>query len=136
MRAGLDPADNQIRCAHACGISRLLEAGGYAHVYRQTPLAADEMAHIRSVLQFILDRHTPYAAVVLDRYSNSLMGNEASKRLIAALVDSSLLAERMNFLRVLFHPSACDVGSSTGMKSRERCSDVQSGNWRNPKTTR
>src|SRR4249920_1679491 len=34
--------------------NRLLEAGGYAHVYRQTPLASDEMGHVRGVLQFIL----------------------------------------------------------------------------------
>src|SRR4029453_16282104 len=84
--------------------NRLLEAGGYAHIYRQTPLAAEEMTHIRGVLQFILDRHKPYAAVVLDRYSNCLMGNDVSEQLIAALVDSSLLAERMNHLRLLFHP--------------------------------
>jgi transcriptional regulator with XRE-family HTH domain len=83
---------------------RLLEAGGYAHVYRQTPLAAEEMAHIRGVLQFILDRHKPYAAVVLDRYSNCLMGNGASEKLVAALVDSSVRDRHMNHLRVLFHP--------------------------------
>ena len=84
--------------------NRLLEAGGYAHIYRQTPLAAEEMAHIRGVLQFILDRHKPYAAVVLDRYSNCLMGNGASEQFVTALVDSSLLAEHMNHLRLLFHP--------------------------------
>ena len=84
--------------------NRLLEAGGYAHIYRQTPLAAEEMTHIRGVLQFILDRHKPYAAVVLDRYANCLMGNGASERMIAALVDPSLVGERMNHLRLLFHP--------------------------------
>jgi transcriptional regulator with XRE-family HTH domain len=84
--------------------NRLLEAGGYAHVYRHTPLAAGEMNHIRGVLQFILDRHTPYAAVVLDRYGNCLMGNAASERLIAAMVDPSLLTEPMNYLRIVFHP--------------------------------
>ena len=84
--------------------NRLLEAGGYAHIYRQTPLDAGEMTHVRGVLQFILDRHKPYAAVVLDRYSNCLMGNGASERLMTALVDSSLLAEHVNHLRVLFHP--------------------------------
>jgi transcriptional regulator with XRE-family HTH domain len=84
--------------------NRLLEAGGYAHIYGQTPLAAEEMAHIRSVLQFILDRHKPYAAVVLDRYSNCVMGNGASERLIAALVDASLMVEPVNHLRLLFHP--------------------------------
>src|SRR5919106_2584059 len=84
--------------------NRLLEAGGYAHIYRQTPLAAEEMAHIRGVLQFILDRHKPYAAIVLDRYANCLMGNGASEQLVAALVDASLLAEHMNHLRIVFHP--------------------------------
>ena len=60
--------------------NRLLEAGGYAHVYRQTPLASDEMSHIRTVLQFILDRHKPYAAIVLDRYANCVMSNGVTNR--------------------------------------------------------
>src|SRR5262249_34713653 len=34
--------------------NRLLEAAGYAHVYRHTPLAADEMSHVRGVLKFLL----------------------------------------------------------------------------------
>src|SRR6185295_20033706 len=34
--------------------NQLLEAGGYAHVFRQTPLDSNEMSHIRTVLQFIL----------------------------------------------------------------------------------
>ena len=84
--------------------NRLLEAGGFAHVYHQTPLAADEMGHIRSVLQYILDRHKPYAAVVLDRYSNCLMGNGASAQLLAAVADASLIAEPANYLRMAFHP--------------------------------
>jgi len=84
--------------------NRLLAAGGYAHVYRQTPLAADEMSHVRGVLQFILDRHAPYAAVVLDRYSNCLMGNGASEKLLAALVDPSLMSGHVNQLRLVFHP--------------------------------
>jgi transcriptional regulator with XRE-family HTH domain len=88
--------------------NRLLEAGGYAHVYRHTPLAADEMAHVRAVLQFILDRHAPYAAIVLDRYANCLMGNAASGRLLARLVDPSLMTTHANHLRMVFHPlGAC-----------------------------
>ena len=84
--------------------NRLLEAGGFAHVYRQTPLASEEMGHIRGVLQFILDRHAPYAAVVLDRYSNRLMGNSASAQLLGAVVDPSLITEHPNVLRLVFHP--------------------------------
>ncbi len=84
--------------------NRLLEAAGYAHVYRQTPLAADEMRHMRGLLQFILDRHEPYGAVVVDRYSNLLMTNSALPRLLGSLVDPSLLAGAPNLLRVVFHP--------------------------------
>lgn len=84
--------------------NRLLEAGGFAHVYPQTPLAAAEMAHIRGVLEFILERHKPYAAVVLDRYANCLMGNGASKQLLANVVDPSLLTGHVNHLRIVFHP--------------------------------
>jgi transcriptional regulator with XRE-family HTH domain len=84
--------------------NRLLEAGGYAHVYRQTPLAADEMTHVRGVVQFILDRHEPYGAVVLDRYSNVLMANTASSQLLSAIVDPSLLTAQPNLLRLVFHP--------------------------------
>jgi transcriptional regulator with XRE-family HTH domain len=84
--------------------NRLLEAGGYARVYPQTPLEADEMAHMRAMLQFILDRHEPYGAVVLDRYANCLMGNGASAQLLAALVDSSLVTGHANLLRMVFHP--------------------------------
>jgi transcriptional regulator with XRE-family HTH domain len=84
--------------------NRLLEAGGFAHVYAQTPLAADEMRHIRGVLQFILDRHEPYGAVVLDRYANLLMANKAAHQLFGALVDSSLFNGTPNVLRMVFHP--------------------------------
>src|SRR5262249_59057845 len=84
--------------------NRLLEAAGYARVYRHTPLAADEMTHVRGVLRFLLERHEPYAAIVLDRYSNCLMGNRASARMVAALVDPSILEEHANHLRLVFHP--------------------------------
>ena len=84
--------------------NRLLEAGGYAHVYRQTPLGSGEMTHIRGVLQFILDRHKPYAAIVLDRYSTCLLGNGVSDQLLAAVVDPSLLSAHGNLLRMVFHP--------------------------------
>lgn len=84
--------------------NRLLEAAGYAHVYRKTGLDAEEMAHIRGVLQFILERHQPYAAAVLDRYSSCIMHNGPCERLVAALVDPSLLLAPVNFLRATFHP--------------------------------
>jgi transcriptional regulator with XRE-family HTH domain len=88
--------------------NRLLEAGGYAHLYRQTALDAQEMRHVREVLQFILKRHEPYGAVVLDRHSDLLMSNEPAARLLGALVDRSLMSARPNVLRMICHPlGAC-----------------------------
>jgi transcriptional regulator with XRE-family HTH domain len=84
--------------------NRLLEAGGFARVFTETPLAADEMSKVRSVLQFILDRHAPYAAVVLDRHSNCLMGNQAAGQVMARLVEPHLMPAGANMLRAVFHP--------------------------------
>ena len=84
--------------------NRLLVAAGFAPRYRHTPLSASEMAPVRHVLQFVLDRYLPYAAVVLDRYSNCIQGNGASGRLLARFVDPSLLTGHANHLRVVFHP--------------------------------
>ena len=84
--------------------NRLLSAGGFANVYKETQLAAADMAQVRHVLQFILDRHMPYGALVLDRFSNCVMGNEASAKLLGQVAEASLLAPNANMLRVVFHP--------------------------------
>ena len=81
-----------------------LEAGGFADAYRETPLDAATMAPIRSMLRFILDRHAPYAAIVLDRYSTCVMGNAAADRLVALTVDPSIVTPAANHLRLAFHP--------------------------------
>ena len=84
--------------------NRLLESAGFAHIFRETPLSADEMAHMRGKLQFILDRHLPYAAVALDRYSNILLENRAAGQFLSALMSPSLIAPPSNLLRATFHP--------------------------------
>jgi transcriptional regulator with XRE-family HTH domain len=92
--------------------NKLLEAGGYAHIYKQTPLAAEAMRHVRGVLEFILQRHEPYGAMVLDSYSNLLMANGPASSLMSGLVDPSLMtppaqpqaAPPPNVLRLTFHP--------------------------------
>ena len=82
----------------------LLEAAGFADAYRETSLDAETMAPIRSMLRFILDRHAPYAAIVLDRYSTCVMGNAAADRLVALTVDASIVTANANHLRLAFHP--------------------------------
>ena len=79
--------------------NRLLEAAGFAQVFRETPLSADEMAHMRGVLQFILDRHLPYAAIAVDRHWNLLLGNHAASQFFPTLVSPALSARNHNVLR-------------------------------------
>jgi transcriptional regulator with XRE-family HTH domain len=83
--------------------NRLLESAGFAHVFHETPLSADEMTHMRGKLQFILDRHLPYAAVALDRRSNLLLENRAAGRFLSKLISPSLLTPPANLLRGTFH---------------------------------
>lgn len=84
--------------------NRLLESAGFADVFRETPLSADEMAHMRGMLQLILDRHLPYAAVALDRHWNLLLGNYAASQFFLRLVSPALSAGNQNILRATFHP--------------------------------
>jgi transcriptional regulator with XRE-family HTH domain len=84
--------------------NRLLESGGFADVFRETPISADEMAHMRGMLQFILDRHLPYAAIALDRHSNCLLSNRAAVQFFPTLISPALSAPPNNVLRVTFHP--------------------------------
>lgn len=83
--------------------NRLLEAAGFARVFRETPLSAHQMAHMRGMLQFILDRHLPYAAIVVDRHWNCLLSNEAATRFFSKLI-APALASQNNVLRSTFHP--------------------------------
>jgi transcriptional regulator with XRE-family HTH domain len=84
--------------------NRLLEAAGFARVFRETPLSADAMAHMRGMLQFILDRHLPYAAVVMDRHYNCLLSNRGASRFFPTLISPALSALPNNILRCTFHP--------------------------------
>lgn len=82
----------------------LLQAAGFAPIYRETALDAPEMAHVKSVLQFILERHEPYGAVVLDRHWNVLMANKAMERFYPFIADPASGGTPTNVMRLTFHP--------------------------------
>jgi transcriptional regulator with XRE-family HTH domain len=84
--------------------NRLLQAAGFAHIFREIPLSADEMAHMRDMLQFLLDRHLPYAAIAADRHSNCLLSNRAASQFLPTLLSPALRAWNHNILRGTFHP--------------------------------
>ncbi len=86
----------------------LLIAAGYAPRYSETGLGAPGLAQARRALEFMLRQQEPYPALVLDRYWNVLMANEAIKRVQEYFLDLTAIAELgpQNAMRLLLHPRA------------------------------
>lgn len=84
----------------------LLDAAGFAQAYRESDLAAPEMAHVRQVLNFILERNDPYPAIAFDRYWNILMTNESAMRSLAVFFDPAAVWGEgpPNLMHAIFHP--------------------------------
>jgi transcriptional regulator with XRE-family HTH domain len=61
----------------------LLEAAGFAAVYRETPLDAPAMADVREALTRILDASEPNPTLVVNRRYDILLANEAAIRLLS-----------------------------------------------------
>ncbi|MFI5754629.1 helix-turn-helix domain-containing protein [Streptomyces sp. NPDC051569] len=97
--------------------NRLLLAGGYAPVYRESALDAPEMSTVRGALRQILAGHDPYPALIVDRGWNLVDAN-AGIELFTRGVAEDLLAEPLNVLRLSLHPE--------GMAPRI----VNLGDWR------
>ena len=85
----------------------MLVAAGYAPVYRETDLAAPEMAQVRKILDLMLKQAEPYGALVLDSRWNLLMSNDGATRTTVLLAEdpaATLALGPPNLLRLLFHP--------------------------------
>jgi hypothetical protein len=89
----------------------LLMAAGYAQVFKARPLADPDMQPVRRALEYMLQQQEPYPAVVVDRHWHMCMGNAASGRLLAWLVDPREIEKfrnadgHLSLLRLLFHPA-------------------------------
>lgn len=82
----------------------LLLAAGYAPVYSQDPLDAPVMTSIAKALRRMLRQHEPFPAIVMDRYWNVLMTNEASPRFFNCFIDMNAREEPRNLLHLMFDP--------------------------------
>lgn len=87
----------------------LLGAAGFAAVYPERDLLASEDSHVRSLFAFLLRRHEPYPAYVVDRAWTVRMHNRAAVDLLAWLLEEPLDPSRhrlegTNLLRLLFDP--------------------------------
>jgi transcriptional regulator with XRE-family HTH domain len=85
--------------------NELLVAAGYAPIYRETGLAAPEMARARTALECILRQQEPHPAVVMDRHWNIVMTNAAAAAFFGSLPKPSIPGPA-NIIRLMFHPEA------------------------------
>lgn len=81
----------------------LLQAAGFAPLFRERPWDADEMQPVRVAVGHILHGQAPNPAVLVDRHWQLL---EANKPALAWLggVDAALLQPPLNVLRLSLHP--------------------------------
>ncbi|MEW6734539.1 MAG: helix-turn-helix transcriptional regulator [Acidobacteriota bacterium] len=93
----------------------LLQAAGYAAVYRETSLNDPQMAQVRHALELILKQHEPFGAVAFDRRWDILMMSAAYLKWMCLLLGDQvgsgaaftvLSPPRLNMVRLLFDPGA------------------------------
>jgi transcriptional regulator with XRE-family HTH domain len=86
--------------------NQLLLAAGFAPVYRQSNLAAPEMADVRQAIDHILAHQEPYPAIVIDRLFNVVLANAATTRLVGFLLGTQAGADSgpVNLLRLTLAP--------------------------------
>jgi transcriptional regulator with XRE-family HTH domain len=82
----------------------LLLAAGFAPVYRETPMDAEEMAPVRAALDKILAGHEPFPALAVDSRWDLISANDAALGLLSVGVAPELLAPPVNAMRVTLHP--------------------------------
>ena len=82
----------------------LLTAAGYAPIYADPALDAPEMESIMKVLRLVVRQHEPYPAVVMDRYWNVLMTNDAAPAFFGRFIDMAARPTPRNLLHLMFDP--------------------------------
>jgi transcriptional regulator with XRE-family HTH domain len=81
----------------------LLLAAGYAPLYGERSLEAEEMQPVRAALDRFLRAHEPYPAVVVNRRHELIAANDALDVLLEG-VAPELLEQPANGMRIALHP--------------------------------
>jgi transcriptional regulator with XRE-family HTH domain len=82
----------------------LLLAGGYAPIYPDGAWDGPEMRAITQALERMLRQHEPFPALVLDRYWNVLITNQAAPRFFGRFCDLAARRSPRNLLELMFDP--------------------------------
>jgi transcriptional regulator with XRE-family HTH domain len=82
----------------------LLQAAGFAPVYREFQVDEPQMAPVRRALDFLLRQAEPYGAAVVDRQWNALRYNRPMATLMALFLGADRVPEQFNLMEVIFDP--------------------------------
>jgi transcriptional regulator with XRE-family HTH domain len=82
----------------------LLLAAGYAPLYSGVAWNSDEMKSVSRALERMIARHEPYPAIIMDRYWNVLLTNDAAPRFFNCFIDMSKRPSSRNMLHLMFDP--------------------------------
>jgi transcriptional regulator with XRE-family HTH domain len=80
----------------------LLNAAGFAPIYRETGLTTPEMALARRAVEVILKQQEPYPAIVVDRHWDLVLVNKGATKLLQFLLGRQI--EDRNIARHIFNP--------------------------------
>lgn len=83
--------------------NRLLIAGGFAPVYDDVAVEAEDLAPLRQQFTRLMAAHEPNPAVLIDRGWNLVEANRAASILVDGAA-AHLLEPPINVLRLTFHP--------------------------------
>src|SRR5258708_4599330 len=82
----------------------LLLSAGYAPVYSEAAWNSAQMQSVTKALERILRQHEPFPALVMDRYWNVLLTNDAAPRFFDCFIDMSRRKGPRNMLHLIFDP--------------------------------
>lgn len=84
----------------------LLAAAGFASVYRESRLDAPELEPVDRALEFLLERHEPFPAFLVDRCWRLVRGNRAGGRSLSRFVGSGPVWRESppNLLKITLDP--------------------------------
>ncbi len=85
----------------------LLRAAGFADAYPESSFDAPAIGQARRALEFLLARHEPYPAMVIDTAWNLHLANRAARCLVATFSEQAgrPTPQPTNVFRVLFDPT-------------------------------
>src|SRR5580704_7670081 len=83
----------------------LLLASGYAPLYSEQSMDAEQMAVVTRAIDRMLQQHEPHPALVLDRHWNVIRTNEAAPRFFGSFIDLEARPRPRNLLDLMFDPA-------------------------------